>query len=109
MLSAAARQTFRDPNVQLRALYMDLLRNQSHFDEFKHLLALYHPKGVDEQGRETPSASEIRHRLNERIRNWLAMEIEGLTPEQVLQWRAIVVEERFGTGRPATWNGFGVY
>jgi len=109
VVSAALKQTYRDPNVQLRALYMDLLRNQSHFDEFKHLLALYHPQGVDERGIETPTAREVRLRLNERIRIWLDTEIEGLAPDQVLQWRSIVVEEQFGSGRPATWNGFGVY
>ncbi len=74
---------------------MVLLRNQDHFDEFKHLLALYHPGGVSEGGQETSAAREVRRRLNDRIERWLGMEIEELGPGQVLQWRAIVVEERF--------------
>ena len=32
---------YADPHVQLRALYLSLLQNQEHFDEFKHLLSLY--------------------------------------------------------------------
>lgn len=81
---------------------MTLLRSQERFDEFKHLLALYHPEGVDALGDESPTAAEVRRRLNDRIEAWLGMEIEPLGPAQVLQWRAIVVEGRYDraeTGR----------
>lgn len=105
MNNIAKRIPRRDPNTELRALYMDLLRNQSHFDEFHHLLALYHPTDVSETGSETDRALEVRCRLNDRIREWLAMDIEGLTSCQVLQWRAIVVEDRFGTNRPTVRKG----
>ncbi len=105
MNHAAKKLSSRDPNTELRALYMDLLRNQLHFDEFHHLLALYHPSEVSEVGTETDRAREVRYRLNERIREWLGMDIEGLTSCQVLQWRAIVVEDRFGTNRPAVRKG----
>jgi hypothetical protein len=108
-VQSAEKLTFRDPNVQLRALYMDLLRNQSHFDEFKHLLALYHPDGVSVDGTETASAREVRERLNDRIQCWLATPIDTLSPAQVLQWRTIVVEERFGSAHTQTRSGFGVY
>lgn len=105
MNNSAKSLPCRDPNAELRALYMDLLRNQSHFDEFHHLLALYQPSDVTPAGSETDRAREVRRRLNDRIREWLAMDIEGLTACQVLQWRAIVVEDCFGSNRPAVRSG----
>ena len=99
-----AKATIRDPNLQLRALYMTLLRNQERFDEFKHLLALYQPTNVRDDGNEEPSARAVRDRLNERIEAWLGMRIEALTPDQVLMWRTILVEDRFS--RPSTWVPF---
>jgi len=98
--NTARRLPFRDPAAQLRALYMDLLRNQSHFDEFRHLLALYHPADVNGE-KESSRANEVRERLNDRIRAWLGADIDDLTPSQVLQWRAVVVEERFSGTRDA--------
>jgi hypothetical protein len=85
--------TFIDPHAQLRALYLSLLTHQEHFDEFKQLLALYElPSEVMEE--EPAAASAVRGRLNERIRAWVGGCFEGLSVAQVLQWRAIVVEDR---------------
>jgi hypothetical protein len=83
----------RDPHSQLRALYRALLERQSNFDEFKQLLALY---PVTQDGTdESEEAHLIRQRLNGRISDWLGGSFEGLNVIQLLQWRAIVVEERF--------------
>jgi hypothetical protein len=82
-----------DPHAQLRALYLSLLTHQEHFDEFKQLLALYEVT-PEVMTSEPDGASEVRDRLNERIRAWIGGPFEGLSAAQVLQWRAIVVEER---------------
>ncbi len=84
---------FNDPHAELRALYCSLLTHQDHFDEFKQLLALYdvEPGATDEEPRE---ASAVRGRLNDRIRTWVGGTFGGLSAAQVMQWRAIVVEER---------------
>jgi hypothetical protein len=82
-----------DPHAQLRALYFSLLTHQEHFDEFKQLLALYDvAPELSEQ--EPDPAAAVRTRLNDRIRDWVGGRFEGLSAAQVLQWRAIVVEER---------------
>jgi hypothetical protein len=86
--------THVDPHAQLRALYTSLLTHQEHFDEFKQLLALY-DVAPDTMDTEPASASEVRNRLNDRIREWIGQRFDGLSVAQVLQWRAIVVEERF--------------
>jgi hypothetical protein len=83
-----------DPHSQLRALYRSLLERQSNFDEFKQLLGLY-PVSNAEGGDESEEASQIRGHLNGKIRGWLGGDFDGLNVVQVLQWRAIVVEERF--------------
>jgi hypothetical protein len=85
--------THVDPHRQLRALYMSLLLHQEHFDEFKHILAAYelHPEALDE---EPVTAAVVREHLNETIRDWIGERFDGLSVVQVLQWRAIVVEER---------------
>jgi hypothetical protein len=89
----AAEVTY-DPHSQLRALYQALLSSQDYFDEFKRMLQLYSfdPNQTDEEPSE---ASVIRQRLNDRIRSWVGNQFAGLTATQLLQWRAIVVEERF--------------
>jgi hypothetical protein len=89
-----ALQANFDPHAQLRALYQALLSNQDCFDEFKRLLALYDfdPEGRDQEPQE---AADIRKKLNERIRGWVGATFEGLSANQTLQWRAIIVEERF--------------
>jgi hypothetical protein len=82
-----------DPHAQLRALYISLLQHQEHFDEFKQLLALY---SITPEADEEPlDAARIRAQLNARIRSWVGGFFDGLSAAQVLQWRAIIVEERF--------------
>jgi hypothetical protein len=83
-----------DPHAQLRLLYRSLLERQDNFDEFKQLLALY-PSSVRDTGVEPEDAAKIRIKLNERIREWIGGAFEELSPVQVLQWRVILVEERF--------------
>jgi hypothetical protein len=82
-----------DSHSELRALYRSLLEHEEHFHEFKQLLALY-PANASAAGEET-EAAEIRKQLNERIRDWLGGNFEGLSAMQLLLWRSIVVEERF--------------
>jgi hypothetical protein len=83
-----------DPHAQLRALYQALLSSQESFDEFKRLLQLYEfdPSEIDEEPAE---AAAVRQRLNDRIRQWVGGKFDGLSARQTLQWRAIIVEERF--------------
>ena len=85
--------TVADPHVQLRALYTTLLTHQEYFDEFKRLLSLYvvDPTATSE----SEEAAHARNRLNERVREWTGTsEFDGLTVQQIIAWRAIVVEER---------------
>jgi len=84
----------RDPHDQLRALYRSLLERQSNFDEFKQLLTLY-PESVSDTASESEEAAYIRALLNFRISEWVDGNFDGLSVDQVLQWRTIVVEERF--------------
>jgi hypothetical protein len=84
----------RDPHDQIRALYRSLLERQSNFDEFKQLLSLY-PPSVSDTAPEPEEAAHIRARLNFRISEWVDGNFDGLSVIQVLQWRNIVVEERF--------------
>jgi hypothetical protein len=84
-----------DPHSQLRALYQSLLTRQEHFDEFKQLLALYPDGSEGSTHAESEEAVSVRMRLNDRIREWIRGPFDGLTAAQLLQWRAIVVEERF--------------
>ena len=96
-----------DPHAQLRSLYRSLLERQEHFDEFKQLLALY-PSSVRETGVETEEAKGIRMRLNDQISRWIEGPFEGLNVTQVLQWRGIVVEERFNISL-SPWKESNVY
>jgi hypothetical protein len=82
-----------DPHMQLRALYQALLTNQDCFDEFKRLLQLYDFDPMTDE--EPAEAAAVRQRLNDRIRGWVGGEFDGLSARQTLQWRAIIVEERF--------------
>ncbi len=82
-----------DSHAQLRSLYMTLLEHQARFDEFKTLLAQYEPAELQEEDQEPPLARDVRGRLNARIRDWVEG-FEGMSAQQVIQWRAIVVEER---------------
>jgi hypothetical protein len=89
-----AMSTTHDPHAQLRALYQSLCSNHDHFEEFRRLLALYDMHGEQPEN-EPADAAAVRDRLNERIREWLGGEFEGLSAVQTLLWRAILVEERF--------------
>jgi hypothetical protein len=83
-----------DPHAQIRALYGALLEDEERFHEFKKQLALYDVK-ADQIDEEPASAAAVRQRLNERIQGWLSVTFDGISAAQMLQWRAIVVEERF--------------
>lgn len=97
----------RDPQKQLRALYQSLLEHQSHFDEFKQLLALYDAP-IDHNPHEPPGAAEVRARLNERIRDWVGPSFGGLSALQLIQWRAILVEERLNVSL-SPWKESNIY
>jgi hypothetical protein len=85
--------------AQLRILYLSLLGNPARYSEFKQLLALY-PLAAESEGNEPDDASSVRLRLNEKVRVWVGERFEGFSASQVLQWRAIVVEERIGQSAP---------
>jgi hypothetical protein len=96
-----------DPHAQLRALYQALLSNQDCFDEFKRMLALYSfdPQREEEEPSE---ASVTRKALNQRIDAWIGGGFGGLSATQTLQWRAIIVEERFNVSL-SPWKESNVY
>jgi hypothetical protein len=102
-----AAQVTYDPHSQLRALYQALLSSQEYFDEFKRMLALYtfDPRKNDEESTE---AAAIRQKLNDRIRDWVGNQFVGLSVTQMLQWRAIVVEERFNVSL-SPWKEANIY
>jgi hypothetical protein len=83
-----------DPHAQIRALYGALLENEERFHEFKRHLALYDLR-ADQVDEEPAEAAALRHRLNQRIQSWLPIPFDGISAVQMLQWRAIIVEERF--------------
>ena len=87
-------ETKTDPHTQVRALYRALLEHEDRFHEFKRTLALYSVR-AEEIEDEPADAAELRERLNHRIRGWLQVPFDGISAVQMLQWRAIVVEERF--------------
>ncbi|HEX3771302.1 MAG TPA: hypothetical protein VHV30_10575 [Polyangiaceae bacterium] len=89
-----AAQVSNDPHAQLRALYQVLLSSQDCFDEFKRMLALYEFDAQRVEA-EPAEAAATRQKLNARIRSWVGERFTGLSATQMLQWRAIVVEERF--------------
>jgi len=97
----------RDPHDQLRALYRSLLERQSNFDEFKQLLSLY-PDSASDTDPESEEAAYIRARLNFRISEWVDGQFDGLSVDQVLQWRNIVVEERYNVV-PSPWRESSVW
>jgi hypothetical protein len=111
-----------DPHAQLRALYCSLLTHQERFDEFKQLLAMYDiveaappvrcgDLDVDldlDLDLEPEAAARVRTTLNERIRGWVGGCFDGLSAAQVLQWRAIVVEERLNVSL-SPWKESNIY
>lgn len=90
-MNALASSNVIDPHTQLRRLYTSLLEEQSRFDEFKQLLAVY---PVADEDTESDEAKQVRARLNARINDWLCGQFDGLSAAQVVLWRSIVVEER---------------
>jgi len=100
-------QAAQDQHAQLRALYVALLEHQEYFDEFKHLLSLY--AMPSEQSDEEPTeCARVRSVLNGKIRSWLTGAFTDLSVAQVLQWRAIVVEERLNVSI-SPWKESNVY
>jgi hypothetical protein len=87
-------ETKVDPHTQVRALYRALLEHEDRFHEFKRALALYN-LSVEQIEDEPGDAAALREKLNERIRSWVGVPFDGISAVQMLQWRAIVVEERF--------------
>ena len=96
-----------DQHTQLRALYQALLSSQDCFDEFKRMLALYNfdPHRDEEEPSEAATA---RRALNERINGWIGGGFGGLSATQTLQWRAIIVEERFNVSL-SPWKESNIY
>lgn len=96
-----------DAHAQLRALYAALLEHQEYFDEFKQLLSMYSmpSEPVEEEPAE---ASRVRATLNNKIRSWVAGPFNDLSVVQVLQWRAIVVDERLNVSI-SPWKESNVY
>jgi hypothetical protein len=97
--------TVPDSHTQLRALYQTLLSHQDRFDEFKHLLSLY---SAEPGAVEAPEARETRQKLNGRIREWVGGSFDGLSIIQMLQWRAIVVDERLNVAL-SPWKESNIY
>jgi hypothetical protein len=98
-------ETLPDSHTQLRALYQTLLAHQERFDEFKHLLSLY---AAEPGASEAADSREIRQRLNGRIREWVGGSFDGLSIIQMLQWRAIVVDERLNVAL-SPWKESNIY
>jgi hypothetical protein len=97
----------QDTHAQLRALYLALLEHQEYFDEFKQLLAEYSmPAEPIEE--EPADAARVRAQLNNKIRSWVAGPFNDLSVVQVLQWRAIVVDERLNVSI-SPWKESNVY
>jgi len=97
----------QDPHAQLRALYVALLEHQEYFDEFKHLLSLY-AMPTEQADEEPAECARVRSVLNGKIRSWLTGSFTDLSVAQVLQWRAIVVEERLNVSI-SPWKESNVY
>jgi hypothetical protein len=82
-----------DPQVQLRALYMSLITRQDRFDEFKDLLATY-PDVPPDADVEPEEAARVRESVNERVREWTNIPMGGLSPQQVIMLRDMLVTHR---------------
>jgi hypothetical protein len=84
--------TVLDPHAQLRALYQSLLTDHARFDEFKRMLALYDVPA--DKPEEPTEAAALREQLNDRIREWLGGDFDGMDAQQTRLWKAILVENR---------------
>ncbi len=104
-MTAMNTEVVSDAHSQLRALYQTLLSHQDRFDEFKHLLSLY---AAEPGGIEAPEAHDVREQLNARIRAWVGGSFDGLNVIQMLQWRAIVVDERLNVAL-SPWKESNIY
>jgi hypothetical protein len=83
-----------DPHTQIRALYTLLIEKEECFHEFKRALSLYDASdGGGDQ--ESPEAAALRASLNEKIQSWVHVPFSGISAQQMLQCRAIFVDERF--------------
>jgi hypothetical protein len=83
-----------DSHAQIRALYAALIDKEERFHEFKRALALYDLSDTSTD-QESPEAAALRARLNEKIQTWVRVPFSGISAQQMLHWRAIVVDERF--------------
>jgi hypothetical protein len=84
-----------DPQEQLHSLCKSLVKRQQNLGEFKQLLSQYPPIRNDDDSDEEPLvATEVRERLNQRIREWTGQPFGGLSATQMHMWRAIVVDRR---------------
>lgn len=89
---------YTDPQEQLCSLYRSLLNRQENLDEFRELLSQYPPSSDDA---EPIDATEVREKLNQRVREWTGKPFGGLSAAQMHMWRAIVVERRLAL---SPWN-----
>jgi hypothetical protein len=83
-----------DPHTQIRALYAVLIDKEERFHEFKRALALYDLSDASTD-QESPEAAALRAGLNEKIQTWVEVPFSGISAQQMLHWRAILVDERF--------------
>jgi len=83
-----------DSHAQIRALYTTLIEREERFHEFKRVLGLYDlsDSGADQ---ESPEAAALRAGLNEKIQTWVHVPFSGISAQQMIHWRAIIVDERF--------------
>jgi hypothetical protein len=80
------------PTDQLRAIYLKLMIDHDHFDEFRAILASY-PLIADE-AEESEYATGIRLLATERAREWTGIHIERLSSAQMLVLRDVLVDQR---------------
>lgn len=102
-----SQDVIHDSHAELRALYRNLMDNQENWDEIKQLLARY-PNAADEGDDEPTEAAAVRQTLNERISEWLQGPIEGLSAQQVLLLRGILVDQRWNVAL-APWKESNFY
>jgi len=89
-----------EPRDQLRSLYRSFVKRQENLDEFRQLLSEY-PPVEDDCATELPSATEVRERLCQRIREWTGEPFGGFSAAQMQMWRSIVIDRRLAL---SPWN-----
>jgi hypothetical protein len=80
------------PHDRFWSLYRTLLTRRAHFEEFKHLLAMY-PPSSPRLGAESADAEFVRSYLNSRIVEWVGEDFRELSIIELLEWRTVVVDE----------------